>query len=167
MRPKTNTAEKRKQKEAFIKPRDDSVRRGMARPDGPRGRWRCPWREPCWRGAGSTRGMCGRRVSFPNVSLLSFHTIKNEGEKGVRATWDIPWLDEVRDGKDCAEDNAKPADDHVRDAEEGVPTPHNGPRRDDDGLCALVDIRGELCPTVLAPDPLQTHLGKERRTYRR
>ena len=60
-----------------------------------------------------------------------------------------PWLEEVRDGEDGAEHDAQAADDHVRDTEEGVPAAHHGAGGDDEGLCALVYVGGELCAELL------------------
>lgn len=50
----------------------------------------------------------------------------------------LPWLDEMRDGKQGAEHDTDAADDDVGDAQEGVLAAHDGARADYDGLCAAV-----------------------------
>lgn len=56
-----------------------------------------------------------------------------------------PWLQEMRDGEDDAEENTDTADDDVGYAEEAVAAAHDGACRDHEGLGALVLLGGEVC----------------------
>jgi hypothetical protein len=44
----------------------------------------------------------------------------------------IPWLDQMRNCEDGAEENAHATDDDVSNAKEGIPSAHDGAGRDDD-----------------------------------
>lgn len=67
------------------------------------------------------RDTCGRRVSYYNQHAGS---ITDEG--------DVPWFDQMCNGEDDAENDAKTANDDVCDAEEGVLAAHDRSGGDED-----------------------------------
>lgn len=55
----------------------------------------------------------------------------------------------MRDGKDCTEQHAEPANDDVGDTEEDVPAANDGARADDDGFGSTVFIDWEVCSLLV------------------
>jgi hypothetical protein len=63
----------------------------------------------------------------------------------IRVVAQLPWFDQMRDREERTEHDAEAANNHVRDAEEGVLATHHGACAYYDGLCAAVFGYVEVC----------------------
>ena len=75
-------------------------------------------------------------AQFPSEVSALFRALRSSS---------IPWLDQMGDCEDYAQDYAKTADSDVGDAQERVLAAHDSSRGDENRLRAAVDLDREVC----------------------